>query len=110
MFDAYKVKTAQKVESVDGVCCVYTSAQETADGYIERRFAELKAVGFTNMVVASDDGMLQTVAGSTGLGFMSAANLAEEVAIAYQGWTFIQVSKIVFGSLLIMLLETKYTY
>ena len=92
VFDAYKVKAAQKLEVVDGVCCVYTSAQETADGYIERKFEDLKRQGFTNMVVASDDSMLRTVAGSTGVGFMSAANIVEEMQIAYQSWTFIQVA------------------
>ena len=33
----------------------YTSAADTADSWIERRFLELSQAGFTNMVVATDD-------------------------------------------------------
>ena len=37
---------------------------ETADNYIERRFSELSAEGFNNMVVVTDDNVLRMVAGA----------------------------------------------
>lgn len=42
--------------------------EETADNYIERQFAQLRAASFTNMVVATDDKVLQMVAGANGSG------------------------------------------
>ena len=44
----------------------YTSMAETADNYIERRFSELSAGGFNNMVVVTDDNVLRMVAGAVG--------------------------------------------
>jgi len=55
IFDAYKSpsissKSKSKTESIDNVIVTFTSSSETADNHIERRFAELKSSGFTNMV------------------------------------------------------------
>lgn len=60
VFDAYKTGGPEKVESIDNVEVVYTSKEETADNYIERRFGELRQNAYTNMVVATDDKVLQS--------------------------------------------------
>ena len=88
VFDAYKVKGNPKSTSevTDGLIITYTGSSETADNYIERRFGELKAQNFSNMVVATDDIVLRTVAGSTGAGYMPASILLEEIRIAYMSW------------------------
>lgn len=39
---------------------VFTAKDETADNYIERKFEVLKQNSFTNMVVATDDRVLQS--------------------------------------------------
>lgn len=88
VFDAYKNKgnIKSKSDGSDGLIVTYTGSSETADNYIERRFSELKAQNFTNMIVATDDMVLRTVAGSTGAGFMPASSLLEEIRIAYMSW------------------------
>lgn len=88
VFDAYKVKGKRRSSSefADGLVVTYTGSSETADNYIERRFGELKAQQFSNMVVATDDVVLRTVAGSTGAGYMPASILLEEIRIAYMSW------------------------
>jgi len=97
VFDAYKVKGNPKSTSevTDGLIITYTGSSETADNYIERRFGELKSQNFTNMVVATDDIILRTVAGSTGAGYMPASILLEEIRIAYMSWenTQLQLEK-----------------
>jgi len=56
VFDAYKTGSPQSSSTVDlGVIVTYTSATDTADTFIERRFQELSNEGFTNVVVATDD-------------------------------------------------------
>ena len=88
VFDAYKVKGSPRPTTIvtDGLIITYTGSSETADNYIERRFGELKAQQFTNMVVATDDMVLRTVAGSEGSGYMTASILLEEIRIAYMSW------------------------
>lgn len=86
VFDAYQVKGPEKSEEVSGVLVTFPASSETADNYIERRFEELRKEGFTNMVVATNDRMLQSVAGSSGLGYLSAAMLLKEMRGAYRGW------------------------
>jgi len=78
VFDAYKASGVSGGRSIDGdIRVTYTSASETADNYIERTFSELRQAGFVNMVVATDDRMLQLVAGSLGAGHLSASLLLE---------------------------------
>lgn len=89
VFDAYKVKMPQKTEDYDGIRITYTSATETADSYIERRFFELHKEGFKNMLLCSDDILLRTVA-SEGLGYMPVSLLAEEIRIAYLQWEYFE--------------------
>lgn len=56
VFDAYKSGSSQSSSSsTDNIIVTYTSATDTADTFIERRFQELSNEGFTNMVVATDD-------------------------------------------------------
>ena len=55
VFDAYKTGASQSSTSTDNIIVTYTSASDTADTFIERRFQELSNEGFTNMVVATDD-------------------------------------------------------
>lgn len=86
VFDAYKALGPQSSQSVDDVIVTYTSKVETADNYIERRFEELRKDNFKNIVVATDDLLLRTTAGSSGAGFLSAGMLVEEFRIAYKGW------------------------
>jgi len=88
VFDAYKNKAniKSKSDGSDGFIVTYTGSSETADNYIERRFGELKAQNFSNMVVATDDIVLRTVAGSSGAGYMPASSLLEEIRIAYMSW------------------------
>lgn len=42
------------------------------------------------MVVATDDNVLRMVAGSEGVGYLSASLLVEELRIAYKGWDQLQ--------------------
>jgi hypothetical protein len=42
------------------------------------------------MVVATDDNVLRMVAGSEGVGFLSAELLVGELRIAYRGWDQLQ--------------------
>eukprot|EP01031_Cornospumella_fuschlensis_P031461 gene31461-38027_t len=86
VFDAYQVKGTQNTEEVSGILVTFPASSETADNYIERRFEELRKEGFTNMVVATNDRMLQSVAGSSGLGYLSASMLLKEMRAAYRGW------------------------
>ena len=86
VFDVYKSIGHQSSSSVDNVIVTYTSMSETADNYIERRFEELKKDGFSNMIVATDDNVLRSIAGTSGAGFLSAAMIVEEFQIAYRGW------------------------
>jgi predicted RNA-binding protein with PIN domain len=86
VFDAYMTGGVENRASVDNVLITYTGRGETADNHIERRFAELSRDGYRNIVVATDDNMLRTVAGSSGAGYLSAASLLEEFRIAYRGW------------------------
>lgn len=86
VFDAYKTGSPERQEVVDSVLVTYTSPQETADSYIERRFNELSEQGFTNMIVATDDQLLRSGAGALGKGFLSAELLREEIRIAYASW------------------------
>lgn len=93
VFDAYMSASSvggSKTSLVDNVLVTFTSASETADNYIERRFSELARDGFTNMVVATDDNVLRMVAGSAGAGFLSAGMLLEEFRIALRGWETVQ--------------------
>lgn len=53
VFDAYKQAGPENRHSVDNVIVTFTSKDDTADTYIEKRFAELRTEGFTNMVVAT---------------------------------------------------------
>lgn len=56
VFDAYKSGSSHSSTSItDNIIVTYTSATDTADTFIERRFQELSNEGFTNMVVATDD-------------------------------------------------------
>ena len=91
VFDAYKAMTPQKTESIDSLLVHYTGVSETADNFIERRFGELAAEGFTNMIVATDDNVLRMVAGGAGAGYLSASMLVEELRIAYRGWEEVEV-------------------
>lgn len=91
VFDAYKAMQPQKTESVDSLLVHYTGMSETADNFIERRFGELAADGFTNMIVATDDMVLRMVAGGAGAGYLSASMLVEELRIAYRGWEEVEV-------------------
>jgi predicted RNA-binding protein with PIN domain len=91
VFDAYKAMTPQKSESIDSLLVHYTGMSETADNFIERRFGELAAEGFTNMIVATDDNVLRMVAGGAGAGYLSASMLVEELRIAYRGWEEVEV-------------------
>lgn len=91
VFDAYKAMTPQKTESIDSLLVHYTGMSETADNFIERRFGELAAEGFTNMIVATDDNVLRMVAGGAGAGYLSASMLVEELRIAYRGWEEVEV-------------------
>jgi predicted RNA-binding protein with PIN domain len=87
IFDAYKVKKQTSTSDFfDGVHVVYTSGDETADNYIERKLVEFSNIGFQNVIVATDDLAIREVAGSVGSGFISAEMLAEEIRIAYQTW------------------------
>eukprot|EP00597_Dinobryon_sp_UTEXLB2267_P000506 CAMPEP_0170059662 /NCGR_PEP_ID=MMETSP0019_2-20121128/1862_1 /TAXON_ID=98059 /ORGANISM="Dinobryon sp., Strain UTEXLB2267" /LENGTH=321 /DNA_ID=CAMNT_0010264981 /DNA_START=446 /DNA_END=1409 /DNA_ORIENTATION=+ len=93
IFDAYKSpsmssKSKSKSESIDNIMVTFTSSSETADNHIERRFAELKSSGFTNMAVVTDDLVLRAVAGSNamGMGFLTVRMLLEEISIAYRSW------------------------
>eukprot|EP00981_Chlorochromonas_danica_P010236 scaffold3058_cov165-Ochromonas_danica.AAC.27 len=86
VFDAYKVKSSGNSMFADGVIITYTSATETADGYIERRFEELRNEGFTNMIVATDDNMVRMSAGVAGCDYLPVSMLLEEIRIAYKGW------------------------
>lgn len=90
IFDAYKRGGATHRMSTDNVLITFTSASETADMHIERRFEELRAQGFRNMVVATDDNVLRMIAGSSGSGFLSAEMLVEEMRIAYRGWEILE--------------------
>eukprot|EP01036_Dinobryon_divergens_P029049 gene29049-38100_t len=103
IFDAYKAPPSpsaspfssgmkSRSQTVDGVVVTFTSNSETADNYIERRFEELRKSGFTNMAVATDDLVLQALAGQSamGLGYLSASMLLEEISIAYRGWDQLQ--------------------
>ena len=60
VFDAYKQggPTENRILA-DNVGVTFTSREDTADSYIERRFADLRLEGFTNMVVAT--GMLSVL-------------------------------------------------
>lgn len=63
---AHIVSAGRTLESrliSEGVSVVYTSASETADTYIERQFQELLQIGYTNLVVVTDDQVLRSVAG-----------------------------------------------
>jgi predicted RNA-binding protein with PIN domain len=91
VFDAYMARTPQKTESIDSLLVTYTGMSETADNYIERRFGELAAEGFTNMIVATDDNVLRMVAGGAGAGYLPCSMLVEELRIAYRGWEEVQV-------------------
>lgn len=91
VFDAYKAMQPQKTESIDSLLVHYTGMSETADNFIERRFGELAAEGFTNMIVATDDLVLRMVAGGAGAGYLSANMLVEELRIAYRGWEEVEV-------------------
>lgn len=86
VFDAYKVKSSGNSMFADGIIITYTSATETADGYIERRFEELRNEGFTNMIVATDDNMVRMSAGVAGCDYLPVSMLLEEIRIAYKGW------------------------
>jgi len=93
VFDAYMSASSiggSKTSLIDNILVTYTSASETADNYIERRFSELANEGFTNMVVATDDNLLRMVAGSAGAGYLSAGQLLDEFRIAYKGWENVQ--------------------
>jgi predicted RNA-binding protein with PIN domain len=48
------------------VVVTYTTKAETADNHIERRFEMLRKSNFTNMVVCTDDVLLQTVSKDLG--------------------------------------------
>lgn len=84
-------RTPQKTESIDSLLVTFTGMSETADNYIERRFGELAAEGFTNMIVATDDNVLRMVAGGAGAGYLPCSMLVEELRIAYRGWEMVQV-------------------
>eukprot|EP01041_Mallomonas_annulata_P002070 gene2070-4046_t len=86
IFDAYESGLGGGSTCIDNVYITYTTASETADNHIERRFAELRQEGFQNMVVATDDKVLQMVAGAVGAGYISANMMVEELRIAYKGW------------------------
>jgi len=90
VFDAYKSGLGGSSTSINNIQVTYTSASETADNHIERRFEELRREGFSNMVVATDDTTLRMVAGSAGAGFISASMIVEEFRIAYHGWEVMQ--------------------
>lgn len=63
VFDAYKSGSSQSSSSItDNIIVTYTSATDTADTFIERRFQELSNEGFTNMVVATDDNVSMCLA------------------------------------------------
>jgi predicted RNA-binding protein with PIN domain len=91
VFDAYKAMMPQKSESVDSLLVTYTGMSETADNYIERRFGELSAEGFTNMIVATDDMVLRMVASGASAGYLTCSMLVEELRIAYRGWENMEV-------------------
>ena len=56
VFDAYgSAGGAESRALAENVLVTYTSRQETADTHIERRFAELRAQGFTNMIVVTGE-------------------------------------------------------
>jgi predicted RNA-binding protein with PIN domain len=63
VFDAYQHLVAKPSgsKSVDNVVVTFTTRAETADNHIERRFETLRKANFTNMVVCTDDVLLQTV-------------------------------------------------
>ena len=89
VFDAYKGDRSgsfSRSKSANGIIATYTGRSETADNYIERRFSELSKNNFNNMIVATDDKLLRSVAGSVGNGFLSLGMLVEEIRIAYSGW------------------------
>lgn len=94
VFDAYKVASPGGSINNGNIQITYTSSSETADNYIERRFSELQKIGFSNMIVATDDKVLQMVAGSNGMGHISAHMLLEELRIAYRGWDQLAVESI----------------
>ena len=86
VFDSYKSMQPQKTETIDSLLVHYTGISETADNFIERRFGELAAEGYTNMIVATDDLVLRMVAGGAGAGYLTASMLVSELRIAYRGW------------------------
>jgi predicted RNA-binding protein with PIN domain len=89
VFDAYRVSefTDRQPEQVsDDFQIIFTNHGQSADGYIEQRFSQLQREGFTNMLVATDDQVLRTVAGSSGQGFWSIQKLREEMNIAHRQW------------------------
>lgn len=92
VFDAYKREGGtQQSHSENNVIVTYTSKSETADTHIERRFESLRKRGFANMIVCTDDNLLRMVGGSSGSGYLSAANLVDEINIAYKGWESMEV-------------------
>jgi len=90
VFDAYKIRTPERSECVNGIWVTYTGPTETSDDYIERRLNEFKSKGFTNVVVATDDRMLRMSAEQLGAGFLTCAMILEELRIAYKEWEITQ--------------------
>lgn len=59
VFDAYRVKSERKVETIGGISVVYTQEAETADAFIEKTAHKL---GKENRVrVATNDGLEQII-------------------------------------------------
>jgi hypothetical protein len=53
VFDAYQTGGTTQQYIIDDVVVTYTGKDETADNHIERRFEEMRKVGFTQMIVVT---------------------------------------------------------
>ncbi len=78
VFDAYRVKgNTGEVETIDGVCVVYTREAQTADSYIEKTAKELSKN--YKVTVATSDGLEQMIIFGSGAFRLSAKALQDEV-------------------------------
>ena len=75
-----------------GVRVIYSGAGKSADGYTEKRCVEAKAVTggelTGRLIVASDDGMIRTVALSAGALCMSTDMMVNELKVVWKGSRF----------------------
>lgn len=96
VFDAYNEgRDSELVSMREGLWVVFTAGTDTADTYIERRCHQLsrkggdslpESEGDRDIVVVTNDLILQSVAGSYHASVLPVSSLFEEVRLAYMSW------------------------